>query len=233
MALRPNTSPWMTVGIIISWITFWMFLSMPFGLIAWLVILIYLAIREVRLKWYLLLSAWVFVPGCNFLTGSFRYFTGTASLHGVGGPETYHGIDIETRAPIRTSGCIVLGFEPFVFVANNTAVRLWSNLFGYQRGSYTGILPTHEEALEIIKTADTLCVVKKDSYYQFNIQDNTILLDTSEFRKFHYKNPIHGVVVGKVLQNECLLIQLLNKDTPYYEGIYLADIKDKKVLRKY
>jgi hypothetical protein len=153
-----RTKTWTTAGIIISWATFWMFLLSPFGLLAWIGILIYLIVKKSKLKWYFILSAWLFVPSCNFLTGTVRYFTGTATLQGVGGPQTFHGIDRETRVSSGSSGCIFVGFEPFVFPANNAAVRLWTNLFGFQRGSYKGAFPTEEEAQEIIKSADTIIV---------------------------------------------------------------------------
>jgi hypothetical protein len=37
---------WATVGVIISWATFWLFLLSPFGLLAWLAILVYLIIKK-------------------------------------------------------------------------------------------------------------------------------------------------------------------------------------------
>ncbi len=170
---------WATAGILISWATFWLFLLSPIGFLAWIGILGYLLFKKSKLRWYVFLSAWLVVPSCNFLTGTARYFTGTASLQGVGGPQTFHGIDRETRVVSTSSGCIFLGFEPFVFPANNAAVRLWTNLFGFQRGSYKGVFPTEEEAQEIMKSADTIFVNHSENFLQFNLAGQNVKIDTS------------------------------------------------------
>jgi hypothetical protein len=75
-----KASSWDIIGIIISWATFWLFLISPIGFLAWIGILVFLIIKKSKLKWYLIFSAWLFVPGCSFLTGSVQYFTGKASL---------------------------------------------------------------------------------------------------------------------------------------------------------
>ena len=225
---------WATAGIIISWATFWMFLLSPFGLLAWIGILIYLIVKKSKLKWYLILSAWLFVPSCNFMTGTVRYFTGTASLQGVGGPQTFHGIDRETRVSSGSSGCIFVGFEPFVFPANNAAVRLWTNLFGFQRGSYKGAFPTEEEAQEIIKSADTITVKHTDNFLQFNTAGQSIKVDTSDFYSYRSSSSAFDKVIGKTIRNECFIFQRLdNKDEEERKAIYIVDISKNKLLKTY
>ena len=220
-------------GLIISWTTIWMFLFSPFGIAAWISILIYLIIKRSHLKWYIIFSAWVFVPGCNFFTGTVHYFTGTASLRGVGGPEIYHGIDRETRVPSTSSGCIFLGFEPFVFPANNSAVKLWTNIFGFQQGAYTGIYPTQEEAEEILKSADTVSVMQLDAYYEFVINDISVRLDKLGLGRFHDAGESTDKVIGKMVNNECFIFQRFDIVGNVDKVIYLADIKNRRLLTKY
>ncbi len=225
---------WTTTGIIISWVTFWFFLFSPFGLLAWIGILIYLIVKKSKLKWYFILSAWLFVPGCSFLTGTIRYATGTASLESIGGPKTFHGIDRDTRVVSTSSGCIFVGFEPFVFPANNAAVRLWTNLFGFQRGSYKGVFPTEEEAQEIIKSADTIIAKHTDNFLQFNTAGQLVKVDTADFYSYCNSSSEFKKVVGKTIKNECFVFQSLdNNDEEVSNPIYIVDVNKHKLLKTY
>ena len=225
---------WANTGIMLSWSTFWFFLLMPIGLMAWVGILIHLIGKKVNLKRYLLLSAWIFVPGCSFVTGSIGYFTGSAALGGIGGPQTFHGIDIETRAAVTTSGCIVLGFEPFVNTGNNLAVAFWTSLLGYQRGAYSGVYPTEEEAVTVLTTADTLTVYRIESYYQFNTAGKTVKIDSLVLDNFYYATEPLNKVVGKVLNDECFIFQPVREsEKGSNSSIYLLDIKESRILNRY
>lgn len=218
-----------TTGIILSWATFWFILFSPFGLLAWIAILIYLIVKKYNIKWYLLLSAWLFVPTIAFLTGTVGYFTGTASLKGVGGPQTFHGIDRDTRVKSTSSGCILVGFEPFVFLANNAAVSLWTKAFGFQKGSYEGVFPTEAEASDYITFADTIIVQHVDNFLMFNVAGQSIKVDTSDFISYRSSSSEFNKVVGKVINNECFVFQRVD-----IEGtrklIFIADIKNSELL---
>lgn len=227
-----RTKNWAIAGILISWATFWLFLFSPFGLLVWTVILIYLVIKKTEIRWYLIFSAWLFVPSCSFLTGTIRYFTGTASLQGVGGSQTFHGIDRETRVVSTSSGCIFVGFEPFVFPANNAAVRLWTNLFGFQRGSYIGVFPTEEEAQEAIKSADTIIVKHTDNFLQFDTSGQIVKVDTSNLYSYRGYSGVIDKVLGKTIKNECFIFQQLD-DTDVRKAIYIVDIRKSKLLKRY
>jgi len=144
----------------------------------------------------------------------------------------YFGIDRATRAASTSSGCIVIGFEPFVFPANNAAIIFLTHLFGYQRGAYPGVFPTHVEAKEIIKTADTVTAVQTDKYYQFNTANQIVSVDTSDFYRFGYSFTPLEKVVGKIINNECFIFrQSDSKDNE--NGLYLVDIKKSKLLFQY
>lgn len=226
------TKNWAIAGIIISWGTFWMFLFSPFGFVAWIGILIYLIIKNSRLKWYVIFSAWVFVPSLSFLNATVRYFTGTTSMQGVGGPETYHGIDRETRVKSTSSGCIFVGFEAFVFPANNAAVRLWTNVFGYQKGAYSGVYPTEEEAKEIVNLADTIDVKRHDNYFEFATGGANVQLDTMEFCRYRHCVGLFDKVVGRTLNNECFIFRELDSNGEE-RIVYIADIEHKQILNRY
>jgi hypothetical protein len=231
-----KTKNWAIAGIIISWITFWMFLFSPFGLLAWIGILIYLIGKKSKLKLYFILSAWLFVPSCSFLTGTVRYATGNASLQGLGGPRTYHGIDRDTRVVSTSSGCIFVGYEPFVFPANNLAVELWTNLFGFQRGSYKGSFPTEEEAQSIIKSADTIVVERTGKYLEFKMANQIVKFDTSDLYRSHHSTISSDTVIGKIIKNECFIFQQVDrkeKDNGNEKTIFVVDIAKNKLLTSY
>ena len=229
-----SAKTWAKAGILISWSTFWFFLLVPFGLLAWVGILFSLINKSVSLKRYFLLSAWVFVPSCSFMTGTASYFTGSASLNGLGGPQIFHGIDRETRAAVTTSGCIAFGFEPFVNTGNNLAVSFWTNLLGYQRGAYTGIYPTQEEAIAALVTADTLEITRHGSFYQFNMDRQALRIDTGALDEFYYDTEPLNKVVGKILNNECFIFQPVGASKEEgNRGISLLDIKDSRILTVY
>jgi hypothetical protein len=152
----------------------------------------------------------------------------------VGGPETNHGIDRETRVPSYSSGCIFVGYEPFVFPANNRAVRFWTNIFGYQKGTYNGFSPTEEEVKELIKTSDTIHVQRLDNYYQFITNKETIRIDTNELYIERYYGEVFDAVIGKNINNECFVFQI--PDAVIADSrrtIYVVDIQNRKLLQKY
>jgi len=225
---------WCIIGIVGSWLTFWISPILAFSLMIWIAILTFLLLRKSKLKWYFLLSAWFFVPGCNFVVGSLGYLTGYGVIKGTGGPITYLGIDRETRAPSTTSGCISIGYEPFAFPANNFAVTLWTKLFGFQRGSYAGVFPSESEAAKLINSADTMIVSRKGTFFQFSSSTQMIQADSSEFYGFLMDPGPMDSVRGKILNNECFLVQPIDeKDSVAERTIYLVDIGKQKLLTHY
>lgn len=218
----------------ISWLTFWIIFISPFGLLAWFGILIYLIYKKSKLKWYLILSAWLFVPGCYFLKGTAHYFKGNAYLLDIGAPRRYHGIDRDTRVVSTSSSCFLFGFEWFVFPANNAAVIFWTNLLGYQRGAYKGVFPTEEEAQEIIDSADTIMVIHTDNFLEFHTAEQTVKMDSSYFYSHRSSSSTINKVVGKTINNECFIFQrLCNSDDAVRKPIYVVDISKNKLLTTY
>lgn len=229
--ITARTKFWTIAGILISWLTFWIFIFSPFGLVAWIGILIYLIIKRSKLTGYILLSAWLFVPSCSFLRGTVRYATGSATILGVGGPILYDGIDQETRVPTLSSGCIFVGYEPFVFPANNSAIKLCTDLFGFQRGAYTGVFPTEKEAKEILASGDTIVVKQVDTLFQFNTHGQVVSLDFSDLHRSTFETD--DTVLGKTITNECFVFRKLYKEEEQTEEIYIVDIHNKKIVEIY
>ncbi|WP_229712498.1 hypothetical protein [Marivirga lumbricoides] len=231
--MKSKAKFWAVTGLIISWTTFWMFLLSPVGLIIWVAILIYLIVKKSHLKWYVIFSAWLFVPGCSFLTSSASYFAGNASLQGIGGPAIFHGVDRETRVASTSSGCLFVGYEPFVFPANNAAIRFWTGIFGYQRGAYTGAFPTEEEAKKLLENAAIIDVKQKGGYYDFALTETAVQLDTADFyRSDYYAAPLDKVAV-RALDKECFLFQRIDLEGIGYGPICIVDIENKKLLTRY
>ena len=225
---------WAKTGVLISWTTFWLFLLLSFGILLWTGICFYLFNKKVSLWKYVLLSAWVFVPSCSFVTGSFNYFTGSATLKGVGSPQLYHGTDRETRAAVTTSGCISVGCVPFVNKGNTVAVALWTTLFSYKRGAYAGVYPTEAEAKKLLQTADTISVTRAGNFFRFHAGDQEVKLDTLDLSAFYYEAAPIDKVIGKVLNEECFLFRP-TVTSPEFDkiGIFLLDINLRRVLAHY
>lgn len=229
-----STTEAMTIiGIIISWFTFWIFLLSPFGLLAWILILLFLLYKRTRVKRYILLSAWVSVPILSFIVGTYSYFNGTAELKGIGGPNLYHGIDKETRLSSFSSGCIFIGFEPFIYISNNSAVRLCTKLFGFQKGAYKGYFPTVEEASNISIKGDTIDVNHVNNYLQFRIRDKTVLLDTSDLKLYRINSFDFNQVKATVINNECLIAQNISETYDKRHRYIIVDIEKERLIQVY
>lgn len=221
---------WMAV--ISSWLTFIFFFTIPFGLLFWLGLVIYLFVKQTKLKWYLLLcSSWTVIPLFSFVSGTKDYFQGKAVIETIGMPNAeFYNLDPDLRLWHSTSGCIVMGFEPFTQVPNNLAVKLWTKLLGTQKGVYKGVYPTKEQAEELIKQGEQMNLSKvADTIFLKNNQENLFLTagkynDLEELRKTNRAK-------GFILNNECVLIELTDDTTK--KVIMLADKNTGTVFARY
>lgn len=192
----------------------------------------FLIAKKSRFKWlYVLLSAWVFVPGCNFVRGSAQYFAGTASLQGVGQFHRY--VDRETRLRTAGAGCIFIGFEPFVFPPYNAAVRLWTHAFGYQKGAYTGPYPTQEEAEAMMRDADTITVERTGGHFLFRQGGQSAKVDSTLLYSFRYNPQSMDRVTGKFLGHGCFVFKTIHYDEDHRRAIYLLDTEKEQLLDEY
>lgn len=235
---------WEITGIIISWLTFGIIILSLIGLIFWVGILVYLVVKKYSIKWYIISSSWVVVPIFSFILGTFLYFNGNAYIkEGFGGCETYHGIDKETRVVSTSNGRLFIGYEIFVYPANNIAVRFLTSLFGYEDGAYNGIFPSENEAREIIKTAEPVVIKYRDGFIQFELKNQKIKLNTSDFYNYgcleQYgfgigTNIKFDKAIGKIINNECFVFQNINNKNDFStEVTLLVDIKKNRLLKIY
>lgn len=224
-------------GIVVSWLTIWVFFLSPIGLIIWIGILAYILFKKSGVKWYLLLSSWFAIPFFSFSIATADYITGKGTLMYMGMPG-FTNLDRETRIKSIGSGCVPVGYEPFVFFPNNFALRLWTKIFGYQTGTYCGVYPTVKEAREIIINGDTVEVTKHLNYHRFNVDNFIINLDTNEYNGLSRGSSSvnFDYIVAKSVNNECIVFQSLLPDTNNFETIetiFLLDIKTQNIFARF
>jgi hypothetical protein len=222
------------LGVLASWICFGIFFLAPFGFLTWVGILVYLISQKSFSFFYITLSAWLLVPTISFLMGVHGYTSGTGVIKSVGGGtrQRFLSIDEETRLPIQPSGCILVGFELFTFLPNNTALTLCTNLFGFQRGTYQGNLVTEEQTFQLIAKADTFTTSLANDYYviKSKIEDVKIpyyQIDDNVISPF----PVRGVFLGK----NGFLFQSVNTDSDNNDPpkLYLLDIQNHTIIKSY
>ena len=220
------------IAAVSSWLTFIFFFSIPFGLLFWLVVLIYLFVKRTKLKWYLLLcSSWTVVPLISFVVGTKDYFQGKAAIETFGMPDAeFYNLDPDLRLWNSTSGCIVLGFESFTQVPNNLAVKFWTKTLGRQKGVYKGIYPTREQAEEMIKQGEQVSLSKVADTIFLNNSKQNLLLTSSNYSDLAELEKTSSAKAF-ILNNECLLIEP-NGDTTK-RVIMLADKNNGTVFARY
>jgi len=220
------------LAVISSWLTFLFFFSIPLGLIFWIAALIFLFANKTKLRWYLLLaSSWTLVPIMSFVSGSKHYFQGKATIKAVGLPNSeFYNLDRGLRVWHSTSGCIVIGFEPFTQVPNNWAVLFWTKLLGTQKGVYKGVYPTREQAEEIIRKGEQVSFSRSADTFFITSGNQQLFFQTHNYNDLTVlKNTLAAKMA--VLNNECLLVEPLGDTTKRL--ILLADKSNGKVFARY
>lgn len=142
----------------------------------------------------------------------------------------FYNLDSDLRLWNSTSGCIVIGFEPFTQVPNNLAVKLWTRMLGPQSGVYKGIYPTKEQAEELITHGEQMNLFKvADTIFLNNNEQNLFLTSSnySDLTELEKTNSAKAVIFN----NECLLIKP-NGDTTK-TVIMLADKNKGTVFARY
>ena len=215
-----------------SWLTLLFFFSIPFGLIFWVGALVYLFIRRNKFKWYLLLvSSWTLIPIWNFVSGSKDYFQGEAAIETFGMPDgEFYNLDPGLRLWHSTSGCVVMGFEPFTQVPNNLAVRFWTSLFGTQKGVYKGAYPTKQQAKEMMSKGEQVRLSKRADAFFLNYRNQSFPLQSDNYYDL---DVLEKTAAAKafVLNNECLLVETMADATKRI--ILLADRSNGKIFARY
>jgi hypothetical protein len=225
------------IALISSWLTFmfsfyFIFIA-PIALAIWATILIVLFVHKSNLRWYLIaLSAWTVIPIFNFFTGTKDYFIGHASLEFVGlpGPEFYN-LDKDYRLRTSSSGCLVTGFEPLTQWPNNSAVKLWTNLLGYQTGVYHGVYPDKNETKKILTlNGREVAILQLEQSFSFTVNNK---VHTIIRQKNWNAQKMDGCKTAKValINNELLLVKPVSCTD--LQVTYLADNKSGEIFATY
>lgn len=219
-------------SLILSWLTFIFFFTVPFGLLFWLIALTILFLRKSKLKWYLIgLSAWTLIPAYSFLSGTKDYFAGQGTFEYVGLPDPeFYNLDRKYRVRNSTYGCIVLGFEPLTQVPNNWAIELWTNVFGYQKGSYKGFYPDKEQTSSLLDSVrQKMNFVKSETFFNFSLHGKNYQIAETEHRDMQ---KLDSCNLAKVIIDKELIIfkPCVSSDE---QVTYLADKETGNVFATY
>ena len=220
------------ISVISSWLTILFFFTIPFGFLFWMGGLIYLFIKRTRLKWYLLLaSSWTVVPVWSFVSGSKDYFQGKAAIENFGMPDgEFYNLDPDLRVWNSTTGCIVMGFEPFTQVPNNLAIKFWTSLLGTKKGAYKGAYPTKDQAKELISKGEPVKLSKQANVFFFNYKNQPLSLQSENHRDLDVLEKTTDAKAF-LLDNECLLMESMADSSQ--RVIYLADKSSGKIFARY
>jgi hypothetical protein len=220
------------IAVISSWLTFLFPFSILWGLLCWIAALVYLFFKRTKLKWYLLLvSSWTLIPTWNFISGSKDYFQGQAAIETFGMPDgEFYNLDPDLRVWNATSGCVVMGTEPFIQVPNNLAVRFWTALLGTQKGVYKGAYPTKQQAKDLMSKGEQVNLSKRADTFLLSYRNQSLCLQSDNYEDL---NVLQETITGKafVLNNECLLMETTADTTK--RVILLADKSNGKIFARY
>lgn len=221
-------------GLGISWLTSWV-LIIPVSLISIIVTIFKLMKRKSKLtKYAVILSPFLILPILNIVMAIKDYSQGEAKLKLIGYPAPeFANINREYRTENYSLGCNFTGVEYLASFRYNQAVKFLIKNFGYQKNSYIGIMPTKEEAKELLLSGEyEIGKIEFEGDEKINIANDsrTCQIDLKEQ---------HGLVRMTIKESEinpnpklkimsdCLISQL-NRD-----WIYLIDMKKNKVIAQY
>lgn len=228
------TNFWFWTALISSWLTFEFFFTSPFGLLLWGTVLVLLFIRKTNLKWYLIaFSSWTVIPIFSFLLATTDYITGQAKFKEIGMPDNeFYNLDRQYRVGNSTTGCIVLGFELFTHLPNNFAIKLWTNIFGFQKGVYRGQYPDKLETEKISKNVKKETYFEKDSlYFKFQFDENTFRIKDTEHRNSQELKNVHSAKIA-IIDKNLIIFKPTIKDEEM-NITYLADNETGKIFARY
>lgn len=186
-------------------------------------------------KWFLIIiSLFLILPICNVGKGIIDYSKGEARLKLIGfpGPE-FANINKEYRVENQSLGCTFTGIEYLTSFRYNQAVKFLIKNFGYQKNSYLGIMPTKEEAKELLSNGEyeigkteliedkKVRIVSNSETYQIDLNKQHGLVKRTIEESEMNPNPKLKII------DDCLISQLNNK------WIYLIELKENKVIAQY
>jgi hypothetical protein len=211
------------------------FVSYDTALYVWIASVLILFFLKSKLKWLTLaLSPFVLIPVYWFGSGSIDYFKGRAEFQAVGLMSAgYDNLDEEYRVWKAPSSCLVMGDEFYTQSPNNSAIKFWTKLLGYQKGVFHGKYPSKKEVFDFLE--------KNSQSVQFTMDSvgfNTVLNGQSiklQYQKIYSYDVLKIFIKSNsakvaLMNNEVILFQLIQ---PRFGSVYLADAKTGKIFADY
>lgn len=190
--------------------------------------------NSLKKRLVIILCLILILPFWNIGKGVVHYSQGKARLKIIGHPSLeFANINQEYRIENQSIGCTFTGIEYLTSYSYNQTVKILIKRFGFQKNSYTGVIPTKEEALEILSTDEN--VIGKAAFIEadkIRIRNNlnVHLIDLHKqhglFRKTIAESELNSSPKLKII-GECLIAQINNN------WIYLIEFKRNKIIAQY
>ena len=192
--------------------------------------------RTTRLKkWFIIiLCFFLILPIWNIGKGIIDYSQGDARLKLIGYPSPeFANINQEYRIENQSLGCTFTGIEYLTSFRYNQTVKFLIKNFGYQKDSYIGVMPTKEEAKEILSKGEyeigktelggdeKIRIVNNSKICQIDLSEQHGLVRMTIKESEMNPNPKLKII------DDCLIGQLNDN------WIYLIELKKNKVIAQY
>ena len=220
-------------GICFSWFTSYLNETVSLVLLTFTLIFFFRSLYKKVLIAILVFPIW-FIPTWTIGSGIKDYMEGNAKLqfYGYSSPNAAN-MNTEYRMGNRVMGCLVSDVGLFKSRLYNTTVKKLVKKFGYQKGSYTGEIPTLNKALSLLADASAIScemeIIRKDKLVfwkdapllELNLREQHGMFSQS-IRKSE------RIEIPKIYTSENFAITQFNKD-----WIYLIDTEHKKIIKYY
>lgn len=221
-------------GIGISWLTCWN-LIIPVSVVATIVTIYKLAIRKSKLtKYAIILSPFLVLPMINMGMGIVDYYRSNAKIKLIGYPSPeFANIDHKYRIENESLGCASTGTEYLASFRYNQTVKILIDKFGYQKNSYTGVMPSKNEAKEYLfkkecklgevefVEGERISIAYNSTIYHLNLNNQHKLIRKTLVESKLNQNPKLKLIDSR------LICQLNNN------WIYLIDLEKNKIIAQY
>lgn len=223
-------------GVFGAWLTCEFFLTTVAVITTLLTVGILLTRKSGGAKYAILLNPFVFLFVVNTGQGITDYVQGTAVIKSFGYPSNqFANIDVQYRLERKSEGCSIAGTSMLGANIYNRCVKTLVSKFGFQKGAYKGLLPSEEEAREILRDSSTsqvgFCELQEGKYLALsdNSDTYTVSLDKQ-----------HGLIRNTILNNkvavhpkiarldEVCVVSQLNE---YW--IYVMNVGENKIVAQY
>jgi len=166
--------------------------------------------------------------------GIVDFSKGNAKIKSIGYPSPeFANIDHKYRIENESLGCASTGTEYLTSFRYNQTVKFLIDKFGYQKNSYTGIMPSKNEAKEYLFNeecklgevefveGERISIVYDSTRYQLDLNNQHILI-----RKTLGESKLNQNAKLKLIDS-CLICQLNNN------WIYLIDLEKNRIIAQY